>query len=61
MVWSRLRSLQVQQSIDLYLISEVTERCVLMNKGRIVADKPTSELIRDEYTLKRYGMDAIKM
>jgi cobalt/nickel transport system ATP-binding protein len=60
-VWLLRLSLQVRQSIDLYLISEVTERCVLMNKGRIVADKPTSELIRDEYTLKRYGMEATKM
>jgi len=48
-------------SHDLYLISEITERCVLMDKGRIVADKPTAELVRDEYTLKQYGMEAIKM
>ncbi len=47
-------------SHDLYLISEVTQRCVLMNKGRIVTDRPTNELIRDEYTLKQYGMEAIR-
>ena len=48
-------------SHDLYLISEVTERCVLMDNGRIVADRPTRELIQDKDTLKRYGMEAIKM
>ncbi|WKZ20196.1 MAG: ABC transporter ATP-binding protein [Candidatus Jettenia sp. CY-1] len=48
-------------SHDFYLISEVTQRCVLMNRGRIVADKPTIELIHDEDTLRQYGMEAIKM
>ena len=48
-------------SHDLYLISEVTERCVLMDNGRIVADRPTRELIQDEDTLKIYEMEAIKM
>jgi len=48
-------------SHDLYLISEVTERCVLMDNGRIVADRPTRELIQDKDTLKRYEMEAIKM
>ena len=48
-------------SHDLYLISEVTERCVLMNKGKIVADRPTNELLRDESTLKQYEMEAITM
>lgn len=47
-------------SHDLYLISEVTQRCVLMNKGKIVADSPTNELLRDESTLKQYEMEAIK-
>lgn len=48
-------------SHDLYLISEVTERCVLMDNGRIVSDRPTRELIQDKDRLKRYGMEAIKM
>ncbi|MDN3515291.1 MAG: energy-coupling factor ABC transporter ATP-binding protein [Candidatus Brocadia sp.] len=47
-------------SHDLYLISEVTQRCVLMNKGRIVADRPTHELVRDEYTLQQYGMEVMR-
>ncbi len=47
-------------SHDLYLISEATERCVIMDNGRIVADRPTCELIQDKDTLKRYGMEAIK-
>ncbi len=47
-------------SHDLYLISEVAERCVLMDKGRIVADRPTHELIRDKDTLGKYGMEAIR-
>jgi len=48
-------------SHDLYLISEVTERCILMDNGRIVADRPTQELVHDEGTLKNYEMEAIKM
>ncbi|MCF6159059.1 MAG: energy-coupling factor ABC transporter ATP-binding protein [wastewater metagenome] len=48
-------------SHDLYFISEVTKRCILMGSGRIVADKPTVELIHDEDTLRQYGMEAIKM
>ena len=47
-------------SHDLYLISEVTKRCVLMDKGRIVADRPTDELVFDEYTLQHYGMEAMR-
>ncbi len=45
----------------LYFISEVTKRCILMDSGRIVADKPTIELIHDEDTLRQYGMEAVKM
>ena len=48
-------------SHDLYLISEVTERCVLMDNGKIVADMPTIELIYDKDTLKQYGMEAMKI
>lgn len=48
-------------SHDLYLISEVTERCVFMDNGKIVSDRPTRELIQDKDTLKRYEMEAIKM
>ena len=48
-------------SHDLYLISEVTERCVLMDNGKIVADRPSRELIQDKDTLKRYEMEAIKI
>ena len=47
-------------SHDFYLISEVTQRCVLMNKGKIVADRPTDELVHDEDTLKHYGMEAMR-
>lgn len=48
-------------SHDLYLISEVTERCVLMDNGKIVSDRPTKELVHDEDTLKNYEMEAIKI
>src|SRR3989339_169848 len=48
-------------SHDLYLISEVTERCILMDNGKIVADMPTKELVHDEDTLKNYELEAIKM
>lgn len=47
-------------SHDLSLIAEVTQRCVLMDKGKIVADRPTDELVRDESTLQQYGMEAIR-
>lgn len=47
-------------SHDLYLISEVTQRCVLMDKGRIVADRSTGELVSDEATLQQYGMEALR-
>ncbi|KAB2835005.1 MAG: ABC transporter ATP-binding protein [Candidatus Brocadia sp.] len=47
-------------SHDLYFIAEVTQRCVLMNKGKIVADKPTAELVYDEGALQQYGMEAIR-
>lgn len=47
-------------SHDLSLISEVTQRCVLMSKGKIVADKPTNELVCDEGALQQYGMEAIR-
>jgi len=59
-----LKGLQIAimvASHDLYLISEVTKRCVLMNKGKIVADRPTNELVYDEYALEQYGMEAIKI
>ena len=45
----------------MYLISEVTERCVLMDNGKIVTDRPTKELVHDEDTLKNYELEAIKM
>ncbi|MDR4509702.1 MAG: energy-coupling factor ABC transporter ATP-binding protein [Candidatus Brocadiaceae bacterium] len=48
-------------SHDLRLIKELTERCILMDKGKIVEDKPTRKLIHDELTLKRYGMEALPM
>ena len=48
-------------SHDLYLISEVTERCILMDNGKIVSDRPTLELVHDEDTLKYYEMEAIKI
>ncbi len=48
-------------SHDLRLIGELTERCILMDKGRIVADKTTVELVHNEDILKMYGMEAIPM
>lgn len=48
-------------SHDLNLISEVTERCILMDNGSIVADRPTHGLIQDADILKQYGMEALKM
>lgn len=68
--WSRrrlimhLKGLQTAimvASHDLYLILDITHRCIFIDKGRIIADKPTDELVRDEYTLKQYGMEVIKM
>jgi len=47
-------------SHDLRLINELTERCIIMDKGRLVEDKPTIDLIYNEAVLKQYGMEAIK-
>ena len=55
-----LQTATMVASHDLYLISEVTERCILMDNGKIVADMPTIELIYDKDTLKQYGMEAMK-
>ncbi|WP_347275289.1 ABC transporter ATP-binding protein [Candidatus Kuenenia sp.] len=48
-------------SHDLRLIEELTERCLIMDKGRIVADKTTVELVHNEDILKMYGMEAMPM
>ncbi|MCE7911781.1 MAG: cobalt ABC transporter ATP-binding protein [Candidatus Brocadia sp.] len=47
-------------SHDLSLISEVTQRCVLMDKGTIVADRSTDELVFDQSMLQQYGMEAMR-
>lgn len=59
-----LKGLQIALMIathDLRLIMELTERCILMDKGKIVADRPTIELLRDEKLLKKYEMEVIKI
>ncbi len=59
-----LKGLQIAFMIathDLRLIMESTERCILMDKGKIVADRPTVELLRNEKILEKYEMEVIKM
>jgi cobalt/nickel transport system ATP-binding protein len=58
-----LKELQIALMVathDLYLIKEFTERCILMDNGQIIADRPTIELIYNENLLKQYGMEAIE-
>ncbi|MGQ3685836.1 MAG: energy-coupling factor ABC transporter ATP-binding protein [Candidatus Loosdrechtia sp.] len=58
-----LKELQIALMIathDLYLIKESTGRCILMDNGKIIADRPTLELIHDEDLLKQHGMEAIE-
>ncbi|MFO7170515.1 MAG: ABC transporter ATP-binding protein [Chloroflexota bacterium] len=42
---------------DLLMVRELFERMVIMDEGRIVADGPTEELLRDEALLAAHGLE----
>lgn len=59
-----LKGLQIAFMIashDLRLITELTERCILMDSGTIVADSPTIDLLQNEELLTKYEMEVIRM
>ncbi|MCQ2523422.1 MAG: energy-coupling factor ABC transporter ATP-binding protein [Lachnospiraceae bacterium] len=49
--------LKIISSHDLDFIWDTTSRVILMSEGRIVADGPTEEILRDEALLDRYGLE----
>ncbi len=42
---------------DLKLVDELLPRTIVMDEGRIVADGPTGEILRDEDLLARHGLE----
>jgi cobalt/nickel transport system ATP-binding protein len=43
---------------DMHLVRDLFERTVILHQGRIVADRPTAEVLVDERLLVRYGLEA---
>jgi cobalt/nickel transport system ATP-binding protein len=44
-------------SHDLEMILDVCPRVILLDEGRICADGPTAELLRDEQLLEAHGLE----
>ena len=42
---------------DLHLALELCDRSVIIDRGRVVADRPTTELLDDEVTLSRHRLE----
>jgi cobalt transport protein ATP-binding subunit len=42
---------------DMHLVRDLFDRMIVLDEGRIVADKPTAELLNDEPFLTRYGLE----
>jgi cobalt/nickel transport system ATP-binding protein len=42
---------------DLLMVRELFERMVIMDRGRVVADGPTAELLRDDVLLEAHGLE----
>jgi cobalt/nickel transport system ATP-binding protein len=42
---------------DLLMVRELFERMVIMDQGRVVADGPTAELLRDDTLLEAHGLE----
>ncbi len=56
-----LRSLPqtlIASTHDMHLVRDLFERTVILHQGRIVADRPTAEVLVDERLLVRYGLEA---
>jgi cobalt/nickel transport system ATP-binding protein len=43
---------------DMRLVNELLPRTVILDAGRVVADGPTSEILRDTVLLDRHGLEA---
>jgi len=55
-----LRELQMTMLVashDLRMVSELLPRMIIMDEGRIVADGPTGELMKDEKLLDAHGLE----
>jgi cobalt/nickel transport system ATP-binding protein len=46
-------------SHDLAMVREIFPRTVIMDEGRIVADKPTREILADEALLEAHGLEKL--
>jgi cobalt transport protein ATP-binding subunit len=52
-----LDQLLIVSTHDMRLVSEVFERMIVMDEGRIVADGPTDRLLDDERLLEAHGLE----
>lgn len=56
-VLNEFEHLKIIASHDLDFIWDTCGRTLLMAEGRIVADGPTEEILRDGELLERYGLE----
>ncbi len=52
-----ISSLKIITSHDLDFILDTCERCVLLDEGRIIADAPSEELLRNRELLEAHGLE----
>jgi len=55
----RLSQTMIISTHDLRLVKEICRRTVVLDKGRIVADGPTSILLSDEALLHAHGLEPV--
>ncbi len=55
----RLGTTMLISTHDLRLVQELCPRTVVLDEGRIVADGPTEELLRDETLLRAHGLEPL--
>jgi cobalt/nickel transport system ATP-binding protein len=44
-------------SHDLDLVTQVCERCMLLDAGRLIADQPTEEMLQNEALMEEHGLE----